>query len=163
MSTTDLSSEMGMPKLAYGSVWLVSAGDGDPRHLPPLATYTLAAADAVIHDPGIPQGILDLVEHVLYREPAAFEQAIKRSIMLARVGWSVVRLVESNAMEHAIERARFAEHEIPLEVVPGAGELLSAGAPHESPMETSMALANFRADTSTRSAEGHELITRHPE
>jgi hypothetical protein len=162
MSTTDPSLDMATPELAYGSVWLVSAGDGDPRHLPPLATCALAAADAVIHDPGIPQRVLDLVEPVFYREPAAFEQAIKRSIMFARPGWCVVRLVESNAMEHAVERARFAEYRIPLEVVRGAGELLSAGAPHESPMETSMALADLCADTSTLSS-AHELITRSPE
>jgi len=31
MSTIDPSLEMGLPELAHGSVWLVSAGDRDPR------------------------------------------------------------------------------------------------------------------------------------
>ena len=51
MSTIDPSLEMGLPELAYGSVWLVSAGDRDPRHLSPLAVHSLGTADAVIHDP----------------------------------------------------------------------------------------------------------------
>ena len=71
-----------MPVLHYGSIWLVGADDGDPRHLSPLAVHALGTADAVIHDPGISEEILGLVKPPRSREPAAPHQAIERSIKL---------------------------------------------------------------------------------
>jgi uroporphyrin-III C-methyltransferase len=130
MSTIDPSLEMGLPELAYGSVWLASAGDGDPRHLSPLAVHALGTADAVIHDPGIAQEILDLVKPPRYREAAAPGRAIERSIKLAQDGWRVVHLVEGNALERAIECATsFAEQNIPLRIAPTADEPLIGEAP----------------------------------
>jgi hypothetical protein len=42
----DSSLELELPEW----VWLVGAGDDDPRHLSPLAEHALGTADAVIHD-----------------------------------------------------------------------------------------------------------------
>jgi siroheme synthase len=118
-------STKGLPKLAYGSVRLVSAGDGDPSHLSPLSAHALRTADAMIHDPTIPQKILYLVNPPGYREAAAPERAIERSIKLAQNGWRVVHLVEGNAMERAIKSAAsFTQDNIPLHVAPDADEPL---------------------------------------
>jgi hypothetical protein len=125
MSTKNPSPEMELPTLVYGSVWLVSAGDGDARHLSPLALYALGTADAVIHDPGIPQAILDLVKPPRYREAAAPLRAIERAIKLAQDGWRVVHLVEGDTMERAVESARRCnERNVPCRIVPNAGEPL---------------------------------------
>jgi hypothetical protein len=52
--------ELELPEFPYGSVWLVVAGDSDPRHLSPLAMHALATADPMIHDLAVPQELLDL-------------------------------------------------------------------------------------------------------
>jgi hypothetical protein len=88
------------PEFGYGTVWLVGAGDGDPHRLPPLALHALATADAVIHDPAIPQPILDLVQPPRYREAVTPGQGTERSIKLAEDGWRVVRLVSGNRTRH---------------------------------------------------------------
>ena len=107
----------GMPELAFGSVWLVSAGDGDPGHLSPLAEHAISTADAAIHDPEIPGEILDLVKPPRYREAAVKERAIERSIKLAQDGWRVAYILGGDAMVRAIECAsRFAEHSVPFRV-----------------------------------------------
>ena len=125
-----LSLELELPEFPYGSVWVVGAGDGDPHHLSPLAVYALRSADAVIHDLAVPQGPLDLVEPSHHREAGSSYWAIGRAIHLAQDGWRVVQLVERNTMERAIEcAARCAEQEIPLRVVPGAGEAVGREAP----------------------------------
>ena len=130
MKTTAPSLETASPEFAYGSVWLVGAGDGDPRGLSPASAHALSAADAVIHDPGIHEAILELVKHPRYREAAEPGQAIERSIKLAQDGWRVVQLVAGNIMERAIECAvRFAEHDIPFRIAPGTGESLTDAAP----------------------------------
>jgi siroheme synthase len=124
------SLELELPEFAYGSVWLVSAGDGDPRHLSPLAVHALSTADAVIHDPAVPTELLDLVKPSHYREAGSPYRAIGRAIHLARDGWRVVHLVEGNLMERAVECAiGCAEQGIPLRVVPGAGEAIGREAP----------------------------------
>jgi uroporphyrin-III C-methyltransferase len=119
-----------MLQLPYGSVWLVGAGDGDPRHLLPLAVRGLGAADAVIHDPGISEEILELVKPPHYREATAPRRAIDRAIKLAQDGWRVVHLVERNAMGRAVESAiRCAEYNLPFRIVPNASELIGGEAP----------------------------------
>ena len=123
MSTTTPSLAFASLEIAYGSVWLVSAGDGKPEHLSPLALSALRAADAVIHDPGIANEMLDLVKPPRYLEAAAPHHAIERSVKLAQDGWRVVHLVEGNAMDRAGKCAiRFAEHDIPFRVAPNDGE-----------------------------------------
>jgi siroheme synthase len=126
----DLPSDEEQPELAYGSVWLVGAGDGEPSHLYPLAVHALHTADAVIHDPGIAAKILELVEPPRYREAAARSRAIERSVKLAQDGWRVVHLVEGDVMEPAVECAiSFAEHNIPFRIVPTGDEPLIGKAP----------------------------------
>jgi uroporphyrin-III C-methyltransferase len=124
------SPELELPEFPYGSVWLVGAGDGDPRHLSPLAAYALGTADAVIHDLAVPRGLLDPVKLSHYREAGAPRWAIGRAIHLAQDGWRVVHLVEGSTMGRAIEcAARCAEQEIPFRIVPGPGEAVGREAP----------------------------------
>jgi uroporphyrin-III C-methyltransferase len=130
MRQNNSSLELELPEFAYGSVWLVGAGDGDPRHLSPLAVHALGTADAVIHDLAVPRELLDLVKPSHYREAGSPYWAIGRAIHLAQDGWRVVHLVEGNTMGRAIEcAARCAEQEIPFRVVPGAGEAVGREAP----------------------------------
>jgi len=130
MSSPDHSIGLGLRELPYGSVWLVGAADGDPRHLSPLAVHALSTADAVIHDPGISKTVLDLVRPPQYREAAAPFLATERVIKLAGDGWRIVQLVKGNAMERAVESAiRCAEHNILFRIVPNAGDLIGKEAP----------------------------------
>jgi hypothetical protein len=119
MSTNDQPREpAGLADLAYGSVWLVSAEGGDPGNLSPLALHALDTADAVIHDVAVASQILDLVKPPHYREAAAPDQAIRRSIKLAEDGWRVVLLVADRVIPRAIAAApRFIEHNIAFRIV----------------------------------------------
>ena len=124
------SPESELPEFPYGSVWLVGAGDGDPRHLSPLAVHALGTADAVIHDLAVPKELLDLMKPFHYREAGPPYWAIGRAIHLAQDGWRVVHLVEGSTLERAFQcAARCAEQEIPFRVVPGAGEAIGREAP----------------------------------
>jgi uroporphyrin-III C-methyltransferase len=130
MKTTAPSLENALPEIAYGSVWLVSAGDGDPHHLSPLAVHALSTADAVIHDPAVAHEILDLVKPPRYCEAAVADRAIQRSIKLAQDGWRVVRLVEGNLLEHTIACAiSFAERNIPFRIAPAIDGPLTGNEP----------------------------------
>jgi uroporphyrin-III C-methyltransferase len=130
MLSTDRSLESQLPELPYGSVWLIGGGGSDRQHLSPLAVRALSTADAVIHDPGIPQEILDMVKPPRYREAAAPRRAIERSIKLAEDGWRVVQLVNGDTMERVVESAmRCAERKVPFRIVPNAGELIGGEAP----------------------------------
>jgi len=62
MLPADWPSELRLPELPYGSVWIIGAGAGDRRDLSPLAIRALGSADAVIHDPGISDLVLYLVQ-----------------------------------------------------------------------------------------------------
>jgi uroporphyrin-III C-methyltransferase len=124
------SLELELPEFPYGWVWLLGAGDGDPRHPSTLAVHALHTADAVIQDPAVPREFLDLVKPYHYREAGAPRSAIGRAIHLARDGWQVVYLVAGNTTERAIEcAARCAEEEIPLRVVHGAGDAVGREVP----------------------------------
>ena len=130
MFSTDQPLESQLPELAYGSVWFIEAGGGDRRHLSPLAVHALSTADAIIHDPGIGQEILDLVKPPRYREVASAGRAIKRVITLAEDGWRVVQLVKGDTMERAVEVAtRCAERNIPFRIVPSAGDAVGNEVP----------------------------------
>jgi siroheme synthase len=126
-----LSPEWQLPEFAYGSVWLVGAGDGHLRHFSPLAVHALGTADAVIHDLAVvPSELLDLRKGSPYREAGPPDWTIPRTIRPAQDGWRVVYLVEGTTMERAIEcAARCAEQEIAFRVVPGAGEAVGREAP----------------------------------
>lgn len=130
MMSTDQSLELRLPELLYGSVWLVGAAGGDPRHLSPLAVHALRSADAVIHDPGISKTVLDLVRPPHYREAAVLLQATERAIKLAENGWRVAQLVNGEVMQRAVESAiRCAERNIPFRIVPNAGDPVANEAP----------------------------------
>jgi len=123
MASTDQLLELGLPELPCGSVWLIGVGDGDQRHLSPLAVHALSTAEGVSHDPGIPDVILGLVKPPHYREAAAPLRAIERVIKLTQDAWRVVHIVEGNAVERAVECAtRFAGHDTPFRIVPNAGK-----------------------------------------
>jgi siroheme synthase len=116
--------------LPYGSVCLIGVGDSDHQNLSPLAVQALGAAEAIIHDPGVCQTILDLTKPSGYREAATPHRAIDRLIKLAGDGWRVVHLVEDNAMERSVESSiRCAEHNIPFCILPNTGESIGAEAP----------------------------------
>jgi siroheme synthase len=111
-------------------VWLVGACY--PGQLSPLALHALGSADAVIHDPGVSPGILELVQPPRYRELAAPDEATERAIKLARDGWRIVRLVEGDPLElhHAIECAgKLFDHRIPFRIIPVSSEPLIGEAP----------------------------------
>jgi hypothetical protein len=130
MLLLDQPLESRLPELPYGAVRLVGCGDRDQRHLSPLAVHALSTADAVIHDPGIPREILDLVKPPRYREVASLARALERSMKLAEDGWRVVQLVNGDVMERAVESAvRCAERNIPFRIVPTAGEPFNNEAP----------------------------------
>jgi hypothetical protein len=125
-----LSLELELPEFPYGSVWLVGAGNGDPRHLSALAVHALVTADAVIRDLAVPEELLEPVSSSRDREAGPPNWTLDRAIHLARDGWRVVYCVLGNTMERAIECAdRCAEQEIPFRVVPGAGEAVGSKAP----------------------------------
>jgi hypothetical protein len=130
MFSLDQLHELSQPELSYGSVWLVGAPDGNPRNLSPLAVHALRSADAVIHDPGISKGVLDLVRQTHYCEAAEPLRAIERVIKLGEDGWRVVQLVDGEVMDRAVQSAvRTAERNIPFRVVPNAGEAVGNEAP----------------------------------
>ena len=130
MFLTDQPLQSQLPELAYGSVWLIEAGSSDRQHLSPLAVHALSTADAIIHDPGIGQEILDLVKPPRYREVASAGRATTRVITLAEDGWRVVQLVKGDTMERAVEVAtRCAERNIPFRIVPSLGDAVGNEAP----------------------------------
>jgi uroporphyrin-III C-methyltransferase len=130
MLSADRSLELGLPELPYGSVWIIGAGAGDRRDLSPLAIRALGSADAVIHDPGISDVVLDLVQPPRYREAAAPHRAIERAIKLAQDGWRVVQLVDGNTLERAVESAiRCAECDVPSRILPNVREPSAGEAP----------------------------------
>lgn len=123
MHRTDASLEPELPELSYGSAWLIGAGDGDPSNLSQLAVRALSAADAVIHDPGIPQQILDFVRPLRYCEAVAADQAVERAVKLAQDGWRAVYLVKGSDAGRAGEySARLAEHGILPRILSHASE-----------------------------------------
>jgi len=130
MLSADQSLQSRLPELPYGSVWLIGGAGLNRRRLSPLAVHALSTADAVIHDPGIAQEILDLVQPSRYREVTSPEEAIDRVIKLAEDGWRVVQLVKGDTIERAVGSAtRCAERNIPFRIVPSADDPVSNEAP----------------------------------
>jgi len=130
MLPTGLSPASELGELSYGSAWLMEAGNGDPCHLSQLAVHALDTADAVIHDPGIRQQMLDFGTLPRYCEAAAADQAVERAMKLAQDGWRVVYLVKGSAAERAGEcTARFAEHGLLPHILSNVGESIWGEAP----------------------------------
>jgi len=120
----------------------VAIGDNAASHLSRLGLYALSTADAVIHDTGVPERILDLVKPPRYREAADAQRAVQRAIKLAQDGWRVVHLVKGEAAGRAADgAAAFAQNDIPFRIVsdavgPSEEQLLRAVMVVHDPLST---------------------------
>jgi uroporphyrin-III C-methyltransferase/precorrin-2 dehydrogenase/sirohydrochlorin ferrochelatase/uroporphyrin-III C-methyltransferase len=142
-------------------VYLVGAGPGDPQLLTVKAANVLAAADVVVHDRLIGEGILDLAPADSRRiyvgktagRPGMRQESINELLVeLAEPGRRLVRLkggdpfVFGRGGEEALHLLR---HGIPFEVVPGITAALGCAAAAAIPL-THRGLA-----TSVRLVTGH--------
>ncbi len=127
-------------KLTPGKVWLVGAGPGDPELLTLKAARLIGAADVLVHDHLVGDGIIDLARPDAQRIYAG-KQSSKHSIpqdelnhllvQLAREGRSVVRLKGGDPFifgRGGEELETLAEMGIPFEVVPGVTAAAGCGA-----------------------------------
>jgi hypothetical protein len=103
------------------------SGRCHPRHPSPLAVYALGTADAVIHYLVAPRELLDAMKPPYYSEAGSHYWAIGRTIQLARGGRRAVCFVECGTRGRAAIPC--AEHEIPLRILPSAGEAIGRDAP----------------------------------
>jgi uroporphyrin-III C-methyltransferase len=136
------------PPFAPGTVWLVGAGPGDPGLLTLHALNALRAADVVVYDALVDEGVLAFA-----REGAALEYAGKRGgkpsaaqrdiserlIALAREGRRVLRLKGGDPFvfgRGGEEALALAEAGIPFRIVPGVSSGLASLAIHGVPATT---------------------------
>lgn len=142
-------------------VYIVGAGPGDPDLLTVKAAHILAAADIVVHDRLIGDGILDLAPARARRvfvgktagRPGMGQERINELLVeLAEPGRSLVRLkggdpfVFGRGGEEALHLLR---HGVPFEVVPGVTAALGCAAAAMIP------LTHRGVATSVRLVTGH--------
>jgi len=146
-----------------GAVSLVGAGPGDPELLTLKALRRLEAADVVVHDALVGDGVLDLVpEHVeridVGKRPGRTtpqEMISTLLVELAQQGRNVVRLkggdpfVFGRGGEEAIELARAG---FPVEIVPGITSSVAAPAAAGVPVTHRGIAASFTVVTGHRRA-----------
>jgi uroporphyrin-III C-methyltransferase len=138
-------TDLDLPELRPGHVWLVGAGPGDPGLLSVLALHALGQADAIVYDALVDPRILTLA-----RAGAVLQDAGKRGgrpsprqpditarlIALARAGKRVLRLKGGDPCvfgRGGEEALALAEARVPFRIVPGItaaiGGLAYAGIP----------------------------------
>lgn len=117
--------------LPAGTVYLVGAGPGDPELLTLKAARLLSAADVIVFDALVGEGILDLARadaELLYVGKQAARHSLPQDqinlllVELAQAGKSVVRLKGGDPFifgRGGEEVEVLVEHGIPFEVVPG--------------------------------------------
>lgn len=173
MAFADSSSETnpGSPSAATrddrpGKVILVGAGPGDPGLLTLRAAERIRAADVLVYDRLIHDGVLALAKpsaEKIYmgKEPGHHARQDDIHALLvekARQGKTVVRLKGGDPFlfgRGGEEVEYLAEHGIPFEVVPGVSSCLSA------PLSVGVAVTHRESSSSVvivtgHSADGHE-------
>ncbi|MEM6972325.1 MAG: uroporphyrinogen-III C-methyltransferase [Pseudomonadota bacterium] len=125
------------PSFAYGSVWLVGAGPGDPGLMTLRAARALGEADVVVYDALIDERILEVTRpeaRLLYAGKRGGKPSVPQDtitgwlIAEARSGRRVVRLKGGDpfVFGRGGEEARaLAEARIPFHVIPGVTSALA--------------------------------------
>jgi len=123
-----------------GKVYIVGAAPGDPDLLTAKAVRVLRAAEVVLHDDLVSQGILDLVPasaqvrdiHKLGVEPGTLQEKIHSLLAAAaREGHQVVRLRAIDFLPSSqvdLETEALARAGIDFEVITGAASAIGATA-----------------------------------
>ena len=134
------------PGARVGRIWLVGAGPGDPDLLTIKAARLLAAADVVVHDRLVGEGVLDLIRpdaRRLYVGKRKSQHSVPQDevnrllVALAQQGLEVVRLKGGDPFlfgRGGEEMLAAREAGVPCEVVPGISAAMAASAAVGAPL-----------------------------
>lgn len=149
-----------------GIVYLVGAGPGDPELLTVKAQRLLGCCDALVYDSLVPKEVLDLVPEQCERcfvgkrrghhsVPQLSTNAVL--VEMAKKHQTVVRLKGGDPFlfgRGGEEAAYLAEHNIPVQVVPGVTAGIAA------PAYAGIPVTHRRAGSSVTFVTGHEEIDK---